>query len=130
MCDKIKQFLALDWRKNILFIVLFLFIFPLMDAIFLPQYISIESMGFPFIYYSYHVAMPSETAIFSFLPFILDILICYVISCFIIDKTFKIQNKEFIRLYNFRTYYNNNRMDFCEICDWLILDYPLIFPYY
>jgi len=96
MCNKVKRFLALDWRKNILFIVLFLFIFPLMDAIFLPQYISIESMGFPFTYYSYHVAMPSETAVFSFLPFILDILICYVISCFIIDKTLKYKTRNLL----------------------------------
>lgn len=96
MRDRVKQFLALDWRKNILFIVLFLFIFPLMDVIFLPQYISRESIGFPFTYYSYHVTMPSETAVFSFLPFILDILICYIISCFIINKTLKYKTRNLL----------------------------------
>ncbi len=93
MRDKVKQFLAPDWRKNILFIVLFLFIFPLMDVIFLPRYISRESMGFPFTYYLYHVTMPSETAVFSFLPFILDILICYIVSCFIINRALRYKTR-------------------------------------
>jgi hypothetical protein len=87
--DEVKQFLGLDWRKIVLFIVLFKFVFPLIDVLFLPQFISLETMGFPFTYYTYHVMMPFETAVFRPSLFILDVLICYIISCFIINKTLK-----------------------------------------
>ena len=76
----LRRFLAPDWRKNVLFIVLFAYIFPLAEDLVLPQPISLETVGFPLTYFSYHV-MARLTARFRFLPFVLDVLFCYVISC-------------------------------------------------
>ena len=86
MCDKVKQFLALDWRKNILLIALLIY----------STYVhrihakSIYPTGFPFSYYEYGVM--SHNSEFIFLSFILDILIFYIISCILIyfsDKIIK-----------------------------------------
>ena len=80
---KIKEVLSIDWRKNILFLVLFVFISPFLE-IFLPRFLSVETLGFPLVYYLHHVR--SELATFRILPFLFDLMFWYLVSCILCWK--------------------------------------------
>lgn len=90
---KIKEIISIDWRKNILFLLLFFFI-SLFFEIFLPRLLSVETLGFPFKYYSHHVR--SELATFRILPFLFDLIFWYLVSCILCHKILKSKKRNMI----------------------------------
>jgi len=90
---EIKEILSIDWRKNALFLLLFLFISPFFE-IFLPRLLSVETSGFPLGYYSHHVL--SELATFRILPFLFDLIFWYLVSCILCHKILKSKKRNMI----------------------------------
>ena len=90
---KIKEVLSIDWRKNILFLVLFVFISPFLE-IFLPRFLSVETLGFPLVYYLHHVR--SELATFRILTFLFDLIFWYLVSCIFCQKILKPKKRSII----------------------------------
>jgi len=96
---KIKQFLKPDWRKIIIFVVLFIIFSFLMNNTF-----YIEDKGFPFVYLDFPVYGPAmllnetlvdyRAPIFSLINFILDIIFWYLFSCLIIWIYDKMKKKK------------------------------------
>ena len=93
-----KEFLKPDWKKIVIFVILFILFSFLMNN---PFYI--EDKGFPLVYLDFAVYGPSLLAsgtlidyrgpIFSIMNLVVDFIFWYLLSCLIIWVYNKVKKK-------------------------------------
>ena len=86
----IKQFLKPDWRKIVIFVIIFLITSFLRNF-----YKGLEvstKYGFPIIFYNWDYY--AKTTEFNFVGILVDLIIWYLLSCFIVWIFDKVKKKK------------------------------------